>query len=97
MIPGSLSQIERGLRQAVERHQHAEAARLTRAFCQAAARHLEGLAGGDPEIAAIANRVFETLTWAKVMTLAARDSQAAELRRLNTLSRYFQEIRTSIS
>jgi|ERR1035438_716735 hypothetical protein len=93
MISASLRRIETELRRESAGHAYPEVERVAISLCQAAAEETKVLPAGDSRILEIAAWVDELLEWTRVMLMAARASQAAELRQIYFLKGYLRQPR----
>jgi hypothetical protein len=90
----ALTDVETAIRKAVAADCFAEAGVLLEGYVAHVERRLISLPPGSEAARALQVRVLDLFGWTKVMTLAAREYAAAELDRLQSVSRY-QNPRTS--
>ncbi len=83
-----LEQLERKLRQAAASRRYEEVRRLAKEFGESVQAFVQTLPKGDPRAYEAERRLLELLSWALVMTLAARATCLADLRRVATANRY---------
>jgi hypothetical protein len=88
MMPPRLERLESELRQAAACRRYREAVRLATEFGEAARAYAQTLPRGDPRAAEAARKVDSLFSWALVMMQAARAACAAQLRQIETATRY---------
>jgi hypothetical protein len=88
MMPPRLERLESELRQAAACRRYGEAVRLATEFGEAARAYAQTLPRGDPRAAEAARKVDSLFSWALVMMQAARAACAAQLRQIETATRY---------
>ena len=88
MIPPRLERLEKELRHAAASRRYREVARWAAEFGEAARAYAETRPPGDPRAAEAALKVDGLLSWALVMMQAARAACAAQLRQVDTATRY---------
>jgi len=84
----ALAAIETAVRNAIVSDSFAEADVLLGRYVAAVERLLRSLPPGSEEVRALRVRTLDLFGWTKVMTLAASEYAAAELDRLQSVSRY---------
>jgi hypothetical protein len=84
----ALTAIETAIRNAIVTDSFAEANVLLGRYVAAAEELLRSLPPGSEAVRALQVRTHDLFGWTKVMTLAAREYAAAELDRLQSVSRY---------
>jgi hypothetical protein len=88
MIPQRLDRLESELRRAAACRRYREVARLATEFGEAARAYAQTLPKGDPRAVEAERKVDSLLSWALVMMQAARTACAAQLRQVETATRY---------
>jgi hypothetical protein len=88
MMGSHLEQLEKKLRHAAASRRYKDVSRLAAEFGEAVQDYVRALPKGDPRAAVAERKLMDLLSWALVMTQAARAACLADLRRVVTANRY---------